>query len=76
MTKPLDSSDHAIGYVVVEYNQASGLPRVDSYSGYGGGDIYFDRAEAEEILALTRAEDAFRRETYKLAEIRLAEEQP
>ena len=63
-----------LGYVVVEFNQASGLPKVDSYSGFGG-DIY-DRPEADEILACTRAETAagLRRETYALAELRLVEE--
>lgn len=65
----------AVGYIVVEYNQASGMPRVSSYSGYGG-DIYLDRAEAEEILACTRAEMAKspRRKTYALAEVRRIEE--
>lgn len=65
----------ALGYVVVEFNQASGQPRVDSYSGYGGGDIY-DRSEAEEILECTRAEmgKSGRGETYALAELRIVEE--
>lgn len=60
-----------LGYVVVEFNQASGQPRVDSYSGFGG-DIYRDKVEAEQILEDTRftASRSPRRETYVLAEVR------
>lgn len=62
-----------IGYVVVEWNQASGQPRVSSY--HESGDVFRERDEALLILGCTRAEmkSVGRRETYDLGEVRIVE---
>jgi hypothetical protein len=60
-------------YVVVEFNQASGQPRIASYSGFGGGDIYDSYKEAQQDAAsfAFHAKQDNRRETFDVAEIHL-----
>jgi hypothetical protein len=59
-----------IGYVVVKRNQASGEPRVLSYSGFGGGDVFWTLEEAVETADSARVENQPRRETYEVYELR------
>jgi hypothetical protein len=62
-------SDESIGFVVVEFNQASHQPSVQ-YS-----DVYSDRYEAEVQATYARGETerVGRRETYAVAEVVLVE---
>lgn len=62
-----------LGYVIVEWNQASRQPRVSSY--HESGDIFRERDEALLILGCTRAEmkTVGRLETYDLGEVRIVE---
>lgn len=60
--------ERSIGYVIVEYNQASGLP------GFGWDDTLLqslDDAEDELELANKTAALNERRETYAIAEVKV-----
>jgi hypothetical protein len=58
-------SDHTLGYIVVEWNQASGRPEVED------GSLYSTAAEAEEAAQDARdfAAKVGRKERYTVAEV-------
>lgn len=60
-----------LGYVVIEYNQASRIPGLNPY-----GDLYdeIDGAREERRDLEQTARESGRRETYRIAEVTLIED--
>jgi hypothetical protein len=56
-----------LGYVVIEWNQASGQPSI----AYNAPDMYDDREDAEQVANRLRTDTARigRRERYTVAEV-------
>jgi hypothetical protein len=61
----------AIGYIVVEYNQASGQPGIPT-----GADLYWSAEEAEDYAEFEREDTRSRGrgERYKVAKVVLVDE--